>query len=174
MKLAKRKLLGFAIGILASSPAIAAGQAGQAGQPTTVTASVLVTTSEARRNVAVLSKGAGREPAFLFCIDLEAPQKIEFTGRARVVYRPLPLGDIPAGVKISGPENVSSALAVLPASGEGWLFLAKNERTVLPAGDGAAAGARLVPVRVVRRVDWVGDGGERRGTDIESCFETGG
>jgi hypothetical protein len=174
MRLTKRKLLGFVIGILTSSPAIAAGQAGQAGQPRTVTASVLVTTSETRRNVAVLSKGAGREPAFLFCIDLEAPQTIEFAGRARVVYRPLPLGDISAGVKISGPENVSSALAVLPASGKGWLFLAKNETTVLPAEDVAATGARLIPVRIVRRVDWVGDQGEGRGMDIESCFETGG
>ena len=171
MRLTKRHLSGFAIGILTSSLAIAAGQA---GQPKTVNASVVVTTSEARRNVAVLSNGAGKEPAFLFCLDLEAPQKIEFTGRARVVYRPLPLGDIPPGVKISGPEHVSSALAVLPASGTGWLFLAKNEKTVLPAGDAAAAGASLVSVRVVRRVDWVGDKGERRGMDIESCFETGG
>src|SRR5512144_2091044 len=107
MRLTKQHLLGFAIGILTSSLAIAAGQT---GQPKTVNASVVVTTSEARRSVAVLSKGAGREPAFLFCIDLEAPQKIEFTGGARVVYRPLPHGDTPAGVKISGPEDVSSAL----------------------------------------------------------------
>ena len=171
MRLTERHFVGFAIGLLASSLVMAAGQA---GQPKTVTASVSVTTSEAQRNVAVLSKGAGGEPVFLFCIDLETPQKIEFTGRARVVYRPLPLGDVPAGVKISGPEDVSSALAVLPTTGKGWLFLAKNEKTVLPAGDAGAPGARLVPVRVVRRVDWVGDAGERRGMDIESCFETGG
>lgn len=171
MRLTNGHLLGFAIGILTISSAIAAGQT---GQPKTVNAPVLVTSSEAGRNVAVLSKGAGREPACLFCIDLEAPQKIEFTGRARVVYRPLPRGDIPAGVKISGPEDVSSALAVLPTSGKGWLFLAKNEKTVLPAGDAAATGARLVPVRVVRCVDWVGDEGEKRGMDVESCFETGG
>ncbi|HSL23785.1 MAG TPA: hypothetical protein VK886_19790 [Vicinamibacterales bacterium] len=169
--LAKRNFLGFVIGILTPSLAIAAGQA---GQPKTVTASVSVTTSDTRRNLAVLSKGTGGEPAFLFCIDLEAPQKIEFTGRARVVYRPLPLGDIPAGVKISGPEGVSSALAVLPTSGKGWLFLAKNEKAILAAGEPAAAGATVVPVRVVRRVDWVGDRGERRGMDIESCFEVGG
>lgn len=92
MRLTKRHLLGFAIGIVTSSPTIAAGQAGHLK---TVNASVLVTTSEARRNVAVLSRGAGREPAFLFCIDLETPQKIEFTGPARVVYRPLPLGTFP-------------------------------------------------------------------------------
>jgi heme/copper-type cytochrome/quinol oxidase subunit 4 len=56
MRLTKRHLLGFAIGIILTSlPAIAAGQA---GQPKTVNASVVVTTSEAAQR-GVLSKGAG-------------------------------------------------------------------------------------------------------------------
>ena len=158
-------------GVLAMTLGVGARQA---GEPKSVTASVTVTTSDSRRNVAVLSKG---EPPFLFCIDLATPlpQKIEYTGMARVVYRPLPPVPIPAGVKVEGPEDVTSALAVLPTGGKGWLFLAKNETTVLPAGDAAAAGATTVPVIVVRRVDWVSaDGGPRRGMDIEPCFVSGG
>jgi hypothetical protein len=146
----------------------------QASEPKSVTASVTVTTSDSRRNIAVLSKG---EPPFLFCIDLATPlpQKITYTGMARVVYRPLPPVTIPAGVKVEGPENVTSALAVLPSGGKGWLFLAKNETTVLPARDAAAAGATTVPVIVVRRVDWLSaDGSPRRGMDIEPCFVSGG
>lgn len=140
----------------------------------TLTASVKVTTSDDRRNVAVLSKGGGSEPAFLFCIDLAAPtpQKLEYTGPARVFYRPLPLEGIPEGVKISGPEDVSLALGVVPAQGKGWLFLAKNEKTVLPATEGA--GVTTVTASMVRRVDWVGDNGVRRGLDIEPCFNAGG
>lgn len=158
-------------GVLAMTLGVAARQA---REPKSVTASVTVTTSDSRRNVAVLSKG---EPPFLFCIDLATPlpQEIAYTGMARVVYRPLPPVPIPAGVKVEGPENVTSALAVLPTGGKGWLFLAKNETTVLPAGDAAAAGATTVPVIVVRRVDWVSaDGGPRRGMDIEPCFVSGG
>jgi len=158
-------------GALAMTLGVAARQA---SEPKSVTASVTVTTSDSRRNIAVLSKG---EPPFLFCIDLATPlpQKITYTGMARVVYRPLPPVDIPAGVKVEGPEDVTSALAVLPSGGKGWLFLAKNETTVLPAGDAAAAGATTVPAIVVRRVDWVSaDGGPRRGMDIEPCFVSGG
>ena len=158
-------------GVLAMTLGAAARQA---SEPKSVTASVTVTTSDSRRNVAVLSKG---EPPFLFCIDLATPllQKIAYTGMARVVYRPLPPVPIPAGVKVEGPEDVTSALAVLPTGGKGWLFLAKNETTVLPAGDAAAAGATTVPVIVVRRIDWVSaDGGPRRGMDIEPCFVSGG
>ncbi len=158
-------------GVLAVTLGVAAQQASKSK---IVTASVAVTTSDDRRNIAILSKG---EPPFLFCIDLAAPlpQKIVYTGPARVVYRPLPPVDVPAGVKVEGPEDVTSALAVLPSGSKGWLFLAKNERTVLPAGDTAAAGATTVPVTMVRRLDWVAaDGGPRRGMDIEPCFVAGG
>jgi hypothetical protein len=151
--------------------------AAQTVQPKTVNASVSVVTSDDRRAVAVVSKGAGNEAAFLFCVDLAAPlpQKIAFAGPARVVYRPLPAVKIPAGIKVEGPENVTSALAVLPSAGKGWLFLAKNEATVLPAGDAAAKDATTVPVKMVRRVDWVAaDGGPRRGMDVEGCFTVGG
>lgn len=167
-----RWVSGFAMaGVLAMTLGVAAQQA---SKPKSLTASVTLTTSDDRRNIAVLSKG---EPAFLFCIDLAKPlpQKITYTGMARVVYRPLPPVDVPAGVKVEGPENVTSALAVLPPAGKGWLFLAKNETTVLPAGDAAAAGVTTVPVSIVRRLDWVAaDGGPRRAMDIEPCFVSGG
>jgi len=158
-------------GVLAATLGMAARQA---SQPKSVTASVTVTTSDSLRTIAVLSKG---EPAFLFCIDLATPlpQKIAYSGTARVVYRPLPEIDIPAGVKVEGPEGVTSALAVLPSGGNGWLFLARNETTVLPVGDARAAGVTTVPVTNVNRLDWVAaDGGPRRGMDIEPCFVSGG
>ena len=164
-------LSGLALsGVLAATLGLAA----QENQPKSVTASVTVTTSDSRRTVAVLSKG---EPPFLFCIDLAAPlpQKIAFTGTARVVYRPLPAIDIPAGVNVEGPEDVTSALAVLPSGGNGWLFLGRNETTVLSAGDAKAAGVTTIPAIVVRRLDWVAaGGGPRRGMDIESCFVSAG
>ena len=101
--------------------------------------------------------------------------KIAYAGNARIVYRPLPLDGIPAGVKIEGPENVSSALAVLPLGGRGWLFLAEDETPLLSGRDAAAAGATTVPVLIVRRLDWVpADGGPRRGMDVEPCFVSGG
>jgi len=165
-------LLGLALsGVLAASLGPAAQQA---SQPASVTASVTVTTSDNRRTIAVLSKG---DPAFLFCIDLAAPlpQEITYSGTARVVYRPLPKVDVPAGVKVEGPEAVASVLAVPPSGGKGWLFLGGNEATVLPAGDARAAGVTTVPVIVVSRLDWVATGGgPRRGMDIEPCFISGG
>jgi len=172
MRLTTKHAFGFLIAVVGLPVAMSAGQE---EQPKSATATVTVTTSDARRTVAVLSRGTGGDPAFLFCIDLvePVPQKLEFSGRARVVYRPLPAIDVPEGIKISGPEDVSSALAVLPVDGKGWLFLAEGEKTVLSARD-AAGGPILVPVRVVRRVDWIGDNGERRGMDIEPCFESAG
>ena len=160
--------------VLSGVVAATLGLAAEGNQPRSVTASVTVTTSDSRRTIAVLSKG---EPPFLFCIDLATPlpQAITYSGMARVVYRPLPAIDIPAGITVEGPEDVTSALAVLPSGGKGWLFLAKKELTVLPAGDAGAAGVTTVPVTVVRRLDWVAArGGPRRGMDIEPCFVAGG
>lgn len=78
-------------------------------------------------------------------------------------------------MKVEGPEDVTSALAVLPSGSMGWLFLARNETTVLQAGDARAAGVTTVPVTIVGRLDWVATGGgPRRGMDIESCFVSGG
>ncbi len=166
-----RCLSGLALsGVLAATLGVAA----QGTQPRSVTASVAVTTSDSRRTVAVLSSG---ETPFLFCIDLAAPvpQKIAFSGTARVVFRPLPPIKAPAGVKIEGPEDVTSALAVLPVAGNGWLFLGRNEKTVLSAADAKASGATTVPASTVRRLDWVpAGGGPRRGMDVETCFVAAG
>lgn len=146
----------------------------QPSQIKSVTASVMVATSDDRKVVAVLSKD---EPQFLFCIDLPTPlpKEISYTGMARVVYQPLlPLPVVP-GVKVDAKEDVRSALAVLPSGGNGWLFLGRNETTVLSAGDAKAAGVTTIPAIVVRRLDWVAaGGGPRRGMDIESCFVSAG
>ena len=138
---------------------------------------VTVTTAENGRTAAVLGKKAAtsQEVEFLFCLDLDQPQKIAFNGPARVIYRPqAPPPGIPAGVKVSGPENVSSALAVVPNEGKAWVFLAKGEKAVLPANDPAIASATTVKVGKVRRLDWASDNGPRRGTELEGCLSPGG
>lgn len=149
----------------------------QSGDAKTLNGSVTVTTSDNGRTVAVLGKQAGKdEGEFLFCMDLAQPalQKIAFQGPARVIYRPQPISGIPAGVKVSGPESVSSTLAVVPNAGRAWLFIARGEAALLPAGDPSRAGATTVNSRVVRRVDWVGDDGRRRGTDLAGCLAPAG
>ncbi|UCF18805.1 MAG: hypothetical protein JSU87_12815 [Gemmatimonadota bacterium] len=166
-----RRYSGFVLsGVLALTLGMATQQP---SQPKRVTASVMVATSDSHSVVAVLSKD---EPQFLFCIDLATPlpQKISYTGMARVVYEPLPPIPVVPGVKVDVKEDVRSALAVLPSGGDGWLFLAENESTVLSAGE--TAGVTTVPVIVVNRADWVpADGGPRRGLDqIEACFIAGG
>jgi hypothetical protein len=138
---------------------------------------VTVTTSETGRTVAVLGKktATSQEAEFLFCLDLAEPQKIAFNGPARVIYRPqAPTTGIPAGVKVSGPESVSSTLAVVPNEGKSWVFVAKGEKAPLPADDPAMASANTVKVGLVRRLDWAGDSGPRRGTELEGCLSPGG
>jgi hypothetical protein len=57
--------------VLSAVLALASGAAAQQpSQPKSVTASVVVATSDSHRVVAVLSKD---EPQFLFCIDLASP-----------------------------------------------------------------------------------------------------
>ena len=156
-------------------PSIATGQA---ADTRTLTGHVTITTSKTGRTTAVLvtKAAATKTVEALFCLDLTtpAPAKIEFTGPARVVYRPQPIMGLPAGVKISGPENVSATLAVIPNQGKGWLFAAKGEKPLLAAGNPAIAGAATVNVSIVRRIDWLGDDGRRRGTDVEGCLAPGG
>ena len=90
------------------------------------------------------------------------------------MYRSQPITGLPPGVKISGPENVSSTLAVVPNQGKSSLFAAKGEKPLPAAGDPAMAGAATVNVSIVRRIDWLGDDGRRRGTDLEGCLAPGG
>ena len=169
---------GIHVLVLVSALALPLSVAGQSGEAKTLTGHVVVTTSSTGRTAAVVLKkdGATKDVEALFCLDLAQPPppKIEFAGLARVIYRPQPIPGLPAGVKISGPENVSSTLAVVPAQGKGWLFLAKGEKALLPAGDPALASAGTVNVSVVRRVDWIGDDGRRRGTDLEGCLAPAG
>jgi hypothetical protein len=162
-------LLGLALPLTAT---------GQSGEARTLTGHVAVTTSGTGRTAAVVVKkdATSKDVESLFCLDLAppAPPKIEFAGPARVIYRPQPITGLPAGIKISGPENVSSTLAVVPAQGKGWLFVAKGEKPLLAAGDAATASVATVNVSVVRRVDWIGDDGRRRGTDLEGCLAPAG
>ncbi len=114
---------------------------------------------------------------FLFCVDRErstATQPIDFTGPARVVYRRLPPPQVPAGVVMSGPENVAATLAVVAEDGRAWLFVGEGQKPILRAGDPALAKATTANVRLVRRTDWSAARGPRRGTDIEGCLAPGG
>lgn len=166
--------VGVIIGILAL-PLIAAAQS---TDNKTLVGHVAITTSKTGRTTAVAVKkdAAAKDLEALFCVDLAtpAPPKLEFSGPGRVIYRSQPITGLPAGVKISGPESVSSMLAVVPNQGRGWLFAAKGEKPLLAAGDPAIAGAATVSVSIVRRVDWLGDDGRRRGTDLEGCLAPGG
>jgi hypothetical protein len=161
--------------IVLALPLIAAAQS---GENRTLTGHVTIATSKTGRTTVVAFKkdAAAKELEALFCVDLAppAPSKIEFFGPARVVYRLQPIAGLPAGVKISGPENVASTLVVIPNQGKPWLFVAKGEKPLLAAGDPALVGAAAVNVSIVRRIDWLGDDGRRRGTDLEACLAPGG
>ena len=150
---------------------------GQAAETRTLNGFITIKTSGGTTAVLGRKDGNSTEGEFLFCIDLTPPasQKSAFTGPARVVYLPQPPAPgIPAGMKISGPENVSSSLAVVSSTGTAWLFVAKGEKAVLPEGDPSLAKATTVKVNLVRRLDWVSGNGPRRGTDLEGCLEPGG
>lgn len=162
------------VSVLVSALALPLTATGQSGQARALTGHVVVTTSRTGRTAAVVVKkdATSKDVESLFCLDLAppAPPKIEFAGPARVIYRPQPIPGLPAGIKISGPESVSSTLAVVPAQGKGWLFVAKGEKPLLAVGDPATASAATVNVSLVRRVDWIGNDGQRRGTDLEGCL----
>lgn len=104
---------------------------GQAGATKTLTGFITIKTIGGTTAVLGSKDATSNEGEFLFCVDLAsaASKKVEFTGPARVVYLPQPLPPgIPAGMTISGPESVSSTLAVVPNSGKAWLFVAKGEK----------------------------------------------
>jgi hypothetical protein len=148
---------------------------GQSQQARTLTGTVTIKTRKA--TTAVHGKSADpKQGDFMFCIDQDrsAPQAVDFSGPARVVYRPLPGPDVPEGVVITGPENVANTLAVLATDGRAWLFVGKGEKPVLPPGDAALAKATTVNVRGLRRTDWERPRGPRGGTDMEGCLAPGG
>jgi hypothetical protein len=111
---------------------------------------------------------------FLFCIDLDraAPaQRIDFTGPARVLYRPAPVPGLPEGVKINGPEMIANTLAVVTDDGKAWVFAATDQK---PLTDKALGQATKVGATVVRRLDWTTGSGPRRGTDVAGCLAPAG
>lgn len=157
--------------IVAASGVIAAQ-----GQDKTLSATLTVQT--VGHTTAVHGKVADpKQGDFLFCIDQDragAAQKVNFTGPARVIYRPVPITGIPAGVVINGPESIASALTVLADNGASWVFIEKGQKPLLPAGATAPAKATTVNVTIVRRTDWAAPSGPRRGTDISSCLIAAG
>ena len=151
----------------------------QTNEVKTLTGHVTITTSAEGRATAVLGKKDAQSKAgeFLFCIDNGQPPvtKTAFAGPARVIYRALPPpAGIPPGIKVTGPENVASVLAVVPNEGKATVFLGKGQKPPFPAGAPAMAGATIVNVVLVRRVDWIADNGGRRGTDLAGCLAPGG
>src|SRR5215213_6848244 len=114
---------------------------------------------------------------FLFCIDQDrsgSAQPVNFTGPARVIYRFIPISGMPPGVVITGPENVASTLTVIADNGATWVFTAKGQKPLLPAGAAALVKPTAVNVSIVRRTDWAAAAGPRRGTDVSSCLAPAG
>lgn len=161
----------FIIFLILVSVATLTGQ----GNDKTLRGTVTITTSG--HSVAVHGKAGPPETDFLFCIDQDrsAPaQRIDFTGPARVLYRAVPISGIPAGVVISGPEQVANTLVVVGDDGKAWIFTARGEKPLLAPGDRTLAKAATVGSSVVRRLDWATGQGPRRGTDIAGCLQPAG
>ena len=76
----------------------------------------------------------------------------------------------PAGVAVNGPENVASTLTVIAENGASWVFVAKGQKPLLPAGGAALVKPTTVNVSIVRRTDWAAPAGPRRGADLSSCL----
>ena len=148
-----------------------------AAQGTDKTLRGTVTIKTNGNTVAVHGKAAPPDTDFLFCIDQDPaapPQRLEFSGQARVLYRPTPISGIPAGVAISGPESVANTLAVVADDGRTWIFVAKDQTPLVTAGNKGAATTTRVGSAVVRRLDWAAAGGPRRGTDVAGCLAPAG
>ena len=127
--------------------------------------------------VAIHGKGAAPAGEFLFCVDQDrsAPaQRLDFTGPARVLYRTAPIAGIPAGMTISGPESIANTLTVIADAGNVWIFAAKGQEALIPAGERAPANATRVGTTLVRRLDWATGNGPRRGTDVAGCLAAAG
>jgi len=114
---------------------------------------------------------------FLFCVDQERSgpaQAVNFTGSARVIYRPMPVTGIPAGAAVNGPEHVASTLTVIAENGASWVFVAKFQKPLLPAGGAELVKPTTVNITIVRRTDWAAPAGPRRGADLSSCLTPAG
>ena len=155
----------------------AATVASLAAQTTDKTLRGAVTIKTNAATVAIHGKGAAPDGEFLFCIDQDRsrpPQRIEFSGPARVHYRAVPIAGIPAGVTISGPESVANTLTVVADDGRAWTFVGKDQKAIQMAGEKAPANATAVAASVVRRLDWSTGSGPRRGTDVAGCLQPAG
>jgi hypothetical protein len=147
-----------------------------AQEPAPKTLSGTLTIKSKNATVAVVGRNPDKTQGdFMFCIsqDRTKPQTIDYTGPGKVIYRPRPL-DLPPGVKVSGPEMVAPALAVVADDGKAWVFAKKGEPGILPANDPAAAKATRIDVVGLSRSDWAAEYGPRRGISVEGCLAPGG
>lgn len=144
-------------------------------QEKTLTSTVTIKT--AGHTTAVHGTSADpRQGEFLFCIDQDrsgSAQAVNFTGAARVIYRPVPIAGIPEGVVINGPENIAPVLTVIAENGSTWYFVGKGQKPLQPAAKPAGKSA-TVSATMVRRTDWAAPKGPRRGTDVASCLAAAG
>ena len=156
-------------GVLLAATASLAAQG-----PTDKTLQGTINIKTGGNSIAVYGKAGQPAADFLFCIDQDraGKQKIEFTGPGRVLYRATPIEGIPAGITISGPENVANTLTVIADDGKAWTFVGRGETAL--AGGKLPANVTRVNATVVRRLDWVSGSGPRRGTDVAGCLEPAG
>jgi hypothetical protein len=166
------KLFSCVVIALGAAFSLVAAQA----QEKTLTAAVTVKT--VGYTTAVHGKFADpKQGDFLFCIDQDRSgpaQAVNFTGPARVIYLPVPITGLPPGVVVNGPESVASTLTVIAENGASWVFVAKGQKPLLPAGGPAPAKPTTVNVSILRRTDWAAPVGPRRGADLSSCLTPNG
>ncbi len=152
--------------------AIAAGVAVVAAEVQDKTLTATVTMKTVGHTTAVHGRVADpNQGDFLFCIDQErtGAQAVNFTGDARVIYRPAPVPGMPESLAGKTPESIAPALTVVAGTGQAWVFVAKGQARLQSPGN-----ATTIPVSIVRRTDWSPGSGPRRGTDIASCLMTAG
>ena len=153
---------------------LAAGVVAAQTQDKVLTAAVTIKTT----GHATAVHGKANDPKlgdFLFCIDQErtgTAKAINFTGDARVIYRPAPVPGMPESMIGKTPESIAPVLTVIANSGEAWMFVAKGQSALQPPATGARS--TTVPVTMVRKTDWSTGTGPRRGTDISSCLVAAG
>jgi hypothetical protein len=145
-----------------------------------VSGDVTVTTSDSLARTAVSVTGRvwrdgtaiAEEEEFVLCITHPKliASKLDYRGKARVVYQPL--GNDTPIAKAAGPEQILAALAVLQRDGESRFFLAEGQSYPHPPNERSVG--RVTTFRGVNaiRQDYLDRHGRRRGTDPSSCFAT--
>jgi hypothetical protein len=139
---------------------------------------VTVTTSDSLRHTAItvtterVFRGeiASSEREFVFCIAHARPiaSKLNYNGRARIVYRAMR----DRTSTTAGPEQILPALAVLQSDGESRFFLAAGQSYPHPPNETSVGRVTTFRALNVIRQDYLDRDGRRRGTDPSACFVT--